>query len=85
MPILVGLGVDELSAGAARVGMVRAWVRALRYDDARALAAHALELGSASEVADAVAPTARLLAELDDAAGEGVESSAGVVALGGQP
>ena len=30
LPLLVGLGVDELSVGAARVGPVRAWVRALR-------------------------------------------------------
>ncbi len=31
MPILVGLGVDELSAAAARVGEVRKWVRGLDY------------------------------------------------------
>jgi phosphoenolpyruvate-protein kinase (PTS system EI component) len=30
MPLLVGLGVDELSVGAARVGTVRAWVRSPR-------------------------------------------------------
>ena len=29
LPLLVGLGVDELSVGAARVGAVRGWVRAL--------------------------------------------------------
>ena len=85
MPILLGLGVDELSAGAARVGMLRAWVRELSYADARALAARASALGSAAEVAAEVAPVARLLAELDDAAGEGVESGGGVVTLGGQP
>ncbi len=31
MPILVGLGVDELSVAAARVGEVRKWVRGLDY------------------------------------------------------
>ncbi len=31
MPILVGLGVDELSVAAARVGEVRSWVRSLDY------------------------------------------------------
>ena len=29
VPLLVGLGVDELSVGAARVGAVRGWIRAL--------------------------------------------------------
>jgi phosphoenolpyruvate-protein phosphotransferase len=40
MPILVGLGVDELSVAAARVGQVREWVRGLDY----ASAANASEL-----------------------------------------
>jgi phosphoenolpyruvate-protein kinase (PTS system EI component) len=31
MPIMVGLGVDELSVAAARVGEVRSWVRGLDY------------------------------------------------------
>jgi phosphoenolpyruvate-protein kinase (PTS system EI component) len=31
MPVLVGLGVDELSVAAARVGQVREWVRGLDY------------------------------------------------------
>ena len=35
VPLLVGLGADELSVGAARVGSVRAWVRKLD-DRARA-------------------------------------------------
>ena len=33
VPLLVGLGADELSVGAARVGAVRGWIRALRYDE----------------------------------------------------
>jgi phosphoenolpyruvate-protein kinase (PTS system EI component) len=85
MPILLGLGVDELSVGAARVGSVRAWVRSLRYDEARGLAARTLECAGTGEVADVVRPVAELLAELDDAAGDGIEGRAGVVALGGQP
>jgi phosphoenolpyruvate-protein kinase (PTS system EI component) len=36
MPLLVALGVDELSVGAARVGMTRAAIRAL---DAREVGA----------------------------------------------
>jgi phosphoenolpyruvate-protein kinase (PTS system EI component) len=31
MPIMVGLGADELSVAAARVGEVRSWVRGLDY------------------------------------------------------
>jgi multiphosphoryl transfer protein len=34
MPVLVGLGVDELSVAAARVGQVREWVRGLDYANA---------------------------------------------------
>lgn len=41
-PLLVGLGVDELSVGAARVGDVRSWVRNLAFDEARRLARRAL-------------------------------------------
>jgi phosphoenolpyruvate-protein kinase (PTS system EI component) len=33
VPLLVGLGAGELSVGAARVGTVRGWIRALRYDE----------------------------------------------------
>jgi phosphoenolpyruvate-protein kinase (PTS system EI component) len=38
LPLLVGLGVDELSVGAARVGLTRAHVRELSFDEARKLA-----------------------------------------------
>jgi phosphoenolpyruvate-protein kinase (PTS system EI component) len=50
LPLLVGLDVDELSVGAARVGEVRAAVRALEHDAARRLAARALDAESAQEV-----------------------------------
>lgn len=39
MPVLVGLGVDELSVAAARVGQVRHWVRELTFADAESEAA----------------------------------------------
>ena len=35
MPILIGLGVDELSVAAARVGDVRQWIRGLDYSASR--------------------------------------------------
>jgi phosphoenolpyruvate-protein kinase (PTS system EI component) len=50
VPLLVGLGANELSAGAARVGAVRAWVRALDYAEAQELARLALEASNAAEV-----------------------------------
>jgi phosphoenolpyruvate-protein kinase (PTS system EI component) len=84
MPLLLGLGVDELSVGAARVGQVRRWARSLEYESTRALAAAARELESAADVARLVGPTAELLGEAGDAAAEGVESSLGVVPVGRQ-
>jgi phosphoenolpyruvate-protein kinase (PTS system EI component) len=77
MPLLLGLGVDELSVGAARVGQVRRWVRASRYEDARRVAEDALKLDSAAEVA-------RLLGEAGDATAERVEGDVGVVPVGRQ-
>jgi phosphoenolpyruvate-protein phosphotransferase len=61
MPLLVGLGVDELSVGASRVGLVRRWVRALDYRQARAAAAEALRRSSVEEVEVLVEPLSRLL------------------------
>lgn len=71
VPLLVGFGVDELSAGAARVGVVRRWVRRLSWDHVRALGAQALTLRSAEEVEELVTPLARELrsVEVDDAVG----------------
>ena len=85
-PLLVGLGVDELSVGASRVGAVRAWTRALDYMAVRRLAREALGLADAAEVALRVGPIARrlMLLEAGDAGGQGVQSGNGVVALGGQ-
>jgi multiphosphoryl transfer protein len=50
VPLLVGLGADELSAGAARVGTVRAWIRALNYAEAAELARQTLEASDAAAV-----------------------------------
>jgi phosphoenolpyruvate-protein phosphotransferase len=64
MPLLIGLGIDELSVGAARVASVRAWVRALDYGDASRIALRALEAESAAEVVSLTRPLRSLL---DDA------------------
>jgi phosphoenolpyruvate-protein kinase (PTS system EI component) len=51
VPTLIGLGVDELSAGAARVGDLRAQIRAISFDACRAGAGTALN-GSGREHPD---------------------------------
>jgi phosphocarrier protein FPr/phosphocarrier protein len=48
--VLIGLGVTELSASPAAIPALKAAVRALRIHDCRALAARALELGTADAV-----------------------------------
>jgi phosphoenolpyruvate-protein kinase (PTS system EI component) len=50
MPILVGLGVDELSVAAARVGEVRSWVRGLDYAACREISERRL-LGQPADAA----------------------------------
>jgi phosphoenolpyruvate-protein kinase (PTS system EI component) len=62
LPLLVGLGVDELSVGAARVGQVRQWVRQLSAEQAAELAGQALTMSSADEVTSATAALANRLA-----------------------
>jgi multiphosphoryl transfer protein len=64
MPLLVGLGVDELSVGAAMVATVRAWVRALDFEEASRVALRALDAESAAEVQSLTRPLRGLL---DDA------------------
>jgi phosphocarrier protein FPr len=61
MPLLLGLGVDELSVGASRVGRVRGWVRALDHGNAVSVAKMALAAGSAEEVEGLAAPLRSLL------------------------
>jgi phosphoenolpyruvate-protein kinase (PTS system EI component) len=54
LPLLVGLRVDEVSVGAARVGEVRSWIRGLNAEEAEGLARSALALDTADQVARAV-------------------------------
>jgi multiphosphoryl transfer protein len=83
MPLLVGFGVRELSVGAARVGEVRAWVRALSHGDCVALARRALRAQRQDEVVALTADVAEQLgsAEFRDAAGERLNGAGGVVPL----
>jgi phosphoenolpyruvate-protein kinase (PTS system EI component) len=60
VPLLVGLGANELSVGAARVGAVRAWVRALNHGETEELAHRALEARNAAEVEELARPLAPL-------------------------
>jgi phosphoenolpyruvate-protein kinase (PTS system EI component) len=85
-PLLIGLGVDELSVGAARVGAVRGWVRSLAHDDVDELARRAMSLTGSSQVAELVEPLARSLrlAEGGNAAGERLDGGSGVFAVGPQ-
>jgi phosphoenolpyruvate-protein kinase (PTS system EI component) len=85
MPLLVGLGVDELSVGAARVGAARALVRALRHDAAADLAQRALRASSAAEVATLVHVAhgrSALVGEPGDAALQSAEGNGRVSAVG---
>ena len=50
VPVLVGLGVTELSASAAAIPAVKQAVRSVDAEAARELAERALELSSATEV-----------------------------------
>jgi len=87
MPLLVGLGVDELSVAASRVGTVRAWVRELDHGQVAELATEALWATSPEAVQALVAPVAQQLASAEggDAVAQGVERPRGVLAAGGQP
>jgi phosphoenolpyruvate-protein kinase (PTS system EI component) len=62
LPLLVGLGIDELSVGAAQVGRVRAGIRGLHAEAAGGLASSALAMDSAEEVQTAVRRHQRSLA-----------------------
>jgi phosphoenolpyruvate-protein phosphotransferase len=78
MPLLLGLGVDELSVGPARLGTVRTWVRWLAFAQASELAARALKLTTADEVEELMRPLSKLL-EGVEAGGEGIQSGLGVL------
>ncbi|HZE46706.1 MAG TPA: putative PEP-binding protein, partial [Xanthobacteraceae bacterium] len=57
VPILLGLGVRELSVVPAAVPAIKRQIRSLTIDDCRELAARCLELASAAQVRAAVART----------------------------
>ena len=86
-PLLVGMGVDELSVGAARVGTVREWVRRLEFGRATAMTRSVLRATTAAEVEGLVRPAVRdleSLGEAGDAAGEGVDGLSRIAPLGPQ-
>lgn len=56
MPLLVGLGVDELSVGPARLPAARQQLSALNYIELQAVAAEALSQATADQVADLLEP-----------------------------
>jgi multiphosphoryl transfer protein len=87
LPLLVGLGVREVSVGAARVGTVRAWVRELDAAACCTLVSAALQAADAGAVESLVEPVAERLrsVERDDAAAQSLERDGGVVAVGPQP
>jgi multiphosphoryl transfer protein len=86
LPLLVGLGVDEVSVGASRVGAVRGWVRALDYLSLRGTAREALELSDAAEVARLLGPVAGRLRFLEagQAGAESLNRGSRVAAVSGQ-
>ena len=61
LPLLLGLEVDELSVGAARVGEVRDWVRGLHAGRAAGLARSALTMDAAEDVESAARELAFVL------------------------
>ncbi|MDR5740941.1 phosphoenolpyruvate--protein phosphotransferase [Caballeronia sp. LZ016] len=58
VPVLVGIGIDELSVSVPAVGSIKAQLARLTLDEARALAADVLALGTAAEVRARLAPYA---------------------------
>jgi phosphoenolpyruvate-protein kinase (PTS system EI component) len=65
LPLLVGMGVDEISVGASRVGTVRAWVRELVHGESKELARHALGCATAEQVEALMEPVAERLAAVE--------------------
>jgi phosphoenolpyruvate-protein kinase (PTS system EI component) len=50
IPLLLGLGLDELSMSAPAVPLVKQVIRSLSWRDARQMANHALGLNTAGEI-----------------------------------
>jgi multiphosphoryl transfer protein len=57
VPVLLGLGIRELSVVPAAIPAIKRQIRAVRIADCRALASRCLELGTAAEVRSLVAQT----------------------------
>jgi phosphoenolpyruvate-protein phosphotransferase len=57
VPVLLGLGVRELSVVPAAIPAIKRQIRALRIDACREIAMRCLDLGSAAEVRALIAPT----------------------------
>jgi phosphoenolpyruvate-protein phosphotransferase len=57
VPVLLGLGIRELSVVPAAIPAIKRQIRAVRIADCRALASRCLELGTAAEVRSLVAHT----------------------------
>jgi len=62
VPLLLGLGVDELSVASPLVGQIKYLIRRLTMDKARELAAFALTCDSAAEILNRSRELARLAA-----------------------
>jgi phosphocarrier protein FPr/phosphocarrier protein len=58
VPVLVGLGIDELSVSIPAVGSIKAQLARITMDEARKLAASVLQLGTAAEVRALLTPYA---------------------------
>src|SRR6478735_6213551 len=56
VPVLVGIGIDELSVSVPAVGSIKAQLARVTLDEARAVAADVLALGTAAEVRARLAP-----------------------------
>ena len=61
-PILIGLGIHELSMTPASIGPVRRLIRSLKMHDAHKLVEKALRAGSSKEV---MAMSAELISKVD--------------------
>ncbi|HTJ93697.1 MAG TPA: phosphoenolpyruvate--protein phosphotransferase [Pararobbsia sp.] len=58
VPVLVGLGIDELSVSVPAIGSIKAQLARLTMEQARQLAARVLQLGTAAEVRALLTPYA---------------------------
>ncbi len=85
-PLLIGSGVDEVSVGAARVGVVRQWIRSLSFEMVKDLEESARRLETIDGVETLVADVSKRLSldERADADGEILERPVGVGAAGAE-